>query len=213
MTAQLANILKEKLSAIDNGKNQPTGLLFIDKISGLVQVGEKTQPTEIEGMFAVSKFPISIDSDYDECFRNGCFKDMVPNSKLKGILYFEDNGTIPNGRERGYFNYKSKLRLVVWINNKLIQGNVCKSINHILIAQIRKTLENGYFNSREFSKIRITTTNIINNDYRLFERYSYPKDVLKYLMHPYEAFGLDLSIEYSISESCLPELELNTNVC
>lgn len=213
MISQLATILKTKLASIDNGINQPTGLLFIDKLAGIVVVGEKMQPTEIEGAFAVSKFPMSLDSNYDDCINSGCYKDLVPNSRLKGILYFEDNGTKPTGRERGSFNYTSKLRLVCWINNKLIQGNNCKSINHILITQIRKALEVGYFNDSDLTKIRVSSTNIIENDYKLFERYTYPKDVLKYLMHPYEAFGIDLSVDYSISENCLPELELNPETC
>jgi len=213
MISQIATILKDKLAAIDNGEEQPSGLLFIEKMAGLVVVGEKLQSTEIEGAFAVSKFPISIDSDYEECFNSGCYKDLVPNSRKKGVLYFEDYGTMPSGRKGGYFDYNSKIRLVCWINNKLIQGNTCKSINHVLVTQIRKTLEKGYFNDTEFSKIRVTATNIIENEYRLFERYTYPKDVLKYLMHPYEAFGIDFMVEYSISENCLPEIVLNPAAC
>jgi len=213
MISQLANILKNALTTINNGENQPTGLLFIDKLAGIVVVGEKAQPTEIEGAFAVSKFPISLDSDYEDCINKGCYKDLVPNSRQKGVLYFEDYGTTPVNRERGSFNYKSRLRLVCWINNKLIQGNNCKSVNHILITQIRKALEVGYFNASDLSRIRVTSTNIIENDYKLFEKYTYPKEVLKYLMHPYEAFGIDLVVEYSISENCLPELEMNPEIC
>jgi len=213
MTSALATILKDKLSNIDNGEGMPKGLLFIDKIAGLVQMVERQQPTEVEGIFSVSKFPVSIDIDYEDCFNSGCFKDMVPNSKLKGILYFEEYGTKATGMDKSKFQYNSLLRLVVWINNKLIQGQDCKSINHILITQIRKTLEVGYFNCDDFSKIHVKTTNIILNDYRLFSRYSYPKEVIKYLMHPYEAFGLELSIDYSVNDSCFTEFELNPTSC
>lgn len=203
MTQHLASILKNKLSS----------LLFIDKKAGLVITGEKAQPTEIDGAFKVTKFPISVDSDYDECFNTGCYKDLVPNSNLKGILYFEDFGTTPKGVNHGAFNYISKLRLICWLNHKMIRANNCNNINHIAINEIRKLLETvGYFNSDDLSKIKVTATNIIENDYKLFEKYTYPSDVIKFLMHPYSAFGIDLSCEYTVN-SCLPELTLDPETC
>lgn len=209
MIAKLANILKNRLNAIDSG----AGLSFIDKIAGLVVVGEKVQPTDVPGAFAVTKFPISLDSDYEECISRGCYKDLVPNSKLKGILYFEDYGTTMPSRYRGDFNYVSKIRLVCWINNKLIQGANCKSINYALITQIRKALEVGYFNADGLTKINVKGTAIIENDYKLFERYTYPKEVVKFLMHPYEAFGIDFTVEYAINENCIPPIEINPEIC
>lgn len=213
MISQLATILKDRLNSIDNGVGNKKGLTFIEKIAGLVVVGEKVQPTDVQGAFAVTKFPISLDSDYEDCINKGCYKDLVPNSKLRGILYFEDYGTAMPSRDRGNFNYISKIRLVCWINNKLIQGKNCKSINHALITQIRKTLETGYFNQGSFSRINVKGTAIIENDYKLFERYTYPRDVVKFLMHPYEAFGIDFSVEYAISENCIPEIEITPEIC
>lgn len=219
MTSQLATILKEILSQHDNGLDRegaplPTGLRFIDKMAGLVVVGDKAQPTDVNGAFAVSKFPISLDSDYQQCITNGCYKDLVPNSKFKGILYFEDFGTFPKPNQSGRHLYTSKLRLVCWINNKLIQGSNCKSINHILITMIREELESkSIFNYGEFARIKITTAGIIENDPKLFLRYTYPEESVKFLMHPYEAFGIDLNIDYSISPSCIEELVLNPELC
>lgn len=219
MTAQIANILKTILSEKDNGLDdqdqpKPKGLLFIDKIAGIVVVGEKVQPTDIEDAFAVTKFPISQDVDYNECMNSGCYKDLVPNSKLKGILYFEDYGTKPTPKKGSYHNYLSSLRLVCWINNKLIQGDNCKTIRHHLITLIRTELESkGYFNAGGFQKIRVSADNIIENDVKLFQRYTYPIDSVKFLMHPYEAFGIDLKVEYSISENCFDELEITEELC
>lgn len=219
MTSQIATILKNILSNIDNntdsqGQSIAPGLLFVDKIAGLVVVGEKVQPTEIDGAFAVTKFPISLDSNYDDCINTGCYKDLVPNSNQKGVLYFEDFGTSLSTQNRGgYYNYTSKLRIVCWLNNKLIQGENCQSINHLFINQIRSQLEKGPFNSGNFSKIKVTSTRIIENDMRLFSRYTYPSEAVKFLMHPYEAFGIDISVDYSISQNCLPELILNPSIC
>lgn len=213
MTSQIANILKNKLAAIDNGENKPAGLPFIEKLAGLVQVAEKVNPTQIEGAFAVTKFPMSLDSDYEECINKGCFKDLVPNSKQKGILYFESLPTLPLGKEHGNFKYQSRLRLVCWINNKLIQGANCKSISHKLITQIRNTIEAGPFNSGEFTRITARATNFIDNDYKLFSNYTYPQESVKFLMHPYEAFGIDYVIDFTIANSCIDELEIIAETC
>ena len=218
MIAKLANILKEILINIDNGLDsegqaKPKGLLFVDKIAGLAVVGEKSQPIDIPGAFAVSKFPISLDTEYEDCIRSGCYKDLVPNSKSKGIIYFEDFGTRIDPNRRG-FNYISNLRLVCWVNNNLIQGNNCKSISHILITLIRKELESkGVFNSGVYQKIFVKASNIIENDIKLFSRYTYPSDSVKFLMHPYEAFGIDFTITYTINQNCINELEIIQDLC
>jgi len=218
MNAQIATILKDKLASIDNGLDAqsnplPPGLKFIERLAGLVQIGEKAQPTQIEGAFAVSKFPISLDSDYEECINKGCYKDLVPNSKQKGILYFESLGALPLSQSHGSFKYAVKLRLVCWINNKLIQGSNCKSISHQLITKIRTTLENGAFNSGAFTRITVRATNILDNDIKLFANYTYPSESVKFLMHPYEAFGIDFTVEFSISNDCLDELVLSPEIC
>ncbi|MGG5486257.1 hypothetical protein [Gaetbulibacter sp. PBL-D1] len=218
MTAQIANILKTLLATIDNGLDAqsqplPQGLLFVDKLAGLVAIGEKVQPTDVEGAFKVSKFPISLDSNYEECISSGCYKDLVPNSNLKGILYFEDNGTTPGPVKHDSYQYTSKLRLVCWINNNKIHSSGCLSINHVLITLIRATLEKGHFNSGVFKKIIVRTTSIIENEPRLFSRYNYPMESVKFLMHPYEAFGLDLTVDYSIGKSCISDLQINPVQC
>lgn len=204
MTSELANILKEKIS----------GLLIAEKLAGLVVAVEKVQPTDIPGAFVVTKFPASVDSNYEECISSGCYKDLVPNSSVKSVIYFEDFGTKAQGsKDSGSYKYVTRLRLICWLNNRLIQSGECRSINHLIITQIRELLEVGYFNEGDFKKIRITLESVIDNDYNLFSRYTYPKEAVKFLMHPYEAFGMDLSCEYSVSPSCIPDYILNPESC
>ncbi|AVR47257.1 hypothetical protein C7S20_19475 [Christiangramia fulva] len=218
MTSEIANILKTRLSNIDNGlDNQgaplPNGLLFIDKMAGLIQTAEKAQPSVVEGAFVVSKFPISIDSSYEDCINKGLYKELVPHSKLKGILYFESMGTMPLGLDHGNFKYAVKLRLVCWINNKLIQGDNTMSIAHKLITTIRNSLEKGSFSSGAFNRITCRASNFIDSDYSLFSRYTYPVEIYKYLMYPYEAFGIDYTIEFTIANSCIQELQITAAQC
>lgn len=204
MTRQIADILRQKL----------TGLDFLDKVAGLVQTIERTQPTEIETAFVVTKFPASADTNYEECFRRGCYKDLVPNSKNKGVLYFEDNGTRILGKDKGAFQYESRLRCVVWVNNKLIQQTAdCKSILHQLQTYVRAKLETGYYNEGDFQKIYVTATNLVENDYAIFNRYTYPAEGLKYIFWPYEAFAIDFVVTYQINANCLPEFILNPDIC
>ena len=205
MNAQIATILKDRLENAYNGENQPTGLLFIERLAGLVQIGEKANPSTIEGAFVVSKFPISMDIDYEECINRGCYKDLVPNSNQKGILYFEGFGTLPQGQDHGNYKYSSKLRLVCWINNKLIQGNEREIIAHKLITKIRETLESKPFNDGAFNRITVRATNFLDNDVKLFANYTYPIESLKFLMYPYEAFGIDYTVDFTISKLCLTQ--------
>ena len=204
MTSELANILKNKIS----------GLLIVDKLAGLVVTVEKVQPTDVPGAFIVTKFPASVDSEYEECTSSGCYKDLVPSSELRSIIYFEDYGTTAvGGKEQGAYRYRTKLRLVCWLNNRLIQEGECMSINHLIITQIRELLEIGHVNDGDFKRIRITLESVVDNDYSLFSRYTYPKDSIKFLMNPYEVFGMNLLCEYSISPACIPSFLLNPETC
>ena len=203
MNAIIATILKDKIGKLD----------FISKYAGLVHVAEKLHPTDVNGAFIVSKFPISNDVDYNQCINTVDYKDLIPNSNTKGLLYFEDYGSTPLGRSKGSFQYRSKLRLIVWINNKQVQGVNRDNISHLLITEIRNRLETGYFNSKGFTRIKVDAINIVGNDYKLFERYTYPSDLLKFLMHPYEAFGIDLNVEYSINDNCLTDYKKGISVC
>ncbi len=203
MTTVLAHILKKQL--ID--------LNFLDSIAGLVQTISRIEPTIIEDTFAVSKFPASVDLNFDDCLRKGNFTDLVPNSKNKGILYFENWGTVPNGRKGNDFEYISKLRLVCWINNQKIQGKESKSIRHQLITFIRAKLENKFFQGEGLKKISVTATRIIENDVEIFKPYTYPIDAVKFLMHPFEAFAIDLHIGYSIGSNCVSEPILKPELC
>lgn len=204
MIREIANILRNKLKALD----------FLDKVAGLVQTIKQTKPTEIETAFVVTKFPVSSDVNYEECFRNGCFKDLIPNSKNKGVLYFEDLGTRPMGFSGGAFQYESKIRCVVWINNKLIQqSDNCQSILHKLQTYVRVKLESGYFNEGDFQKIYVKATNLIENDYSIFNRYTYPAEAMKYIFWPYEAFAIDYVVTYQVNPNCLTEFTPSPNVC
>ena len=203
MTNKLANILKGKIADLN----------FVGKLAGLTIIGEKAQPTDITGAFIVTKFPISVDSNYEECLNNECFTDLVPNSNEKSVIYFEDISTTPVASKSGVNSYVSNLRLVAWINNRLIQSGNCMSINHILITEIRKRLESNYFNSDEFTRIRVNAYNVMINDPQIFKKYTYPIESVKFLMHPYEAFAIDFKVSYDISQNCYDELILNPEVC
>lgn len=202
MIARIASILKSKLESS----------LYVEKVAGLVTTGQRNQPTDIEGSFVVTKFPISVDTDYEECISNSCYKDLVPNSKLRGIMYFEDWGTNSAGRKGASYVYQSKLRVVVWLNNDLIQPVGCDSLAHLFINDIRTKLEIGPFNDTDIKQISVKSGLILNNDPAIFGRYTYPIEHVRFLMYPYEAFSIDLSVQYA-STACLDNIVIVPKEC
>src|SRR5690606_10837513 len=149
-------------------------LNFVGKMAGLTVVGERPQPTDIDGAFLVTKFPISVDHNFEDCLSSDCFTELVPNSSRKSVIYFEDLVTLPQGSKTGFHSYLTKLRLVAGINNRLIQTGECMSINHILITEIRKRLEGSHYNVLPFSRISVKAYNVIDNDPKIFTKYTYP---------------------------------------
>src|SRR5690606_2438311 len=91
MNKELAKVLRQRI--IDNG-----GLVFAEKLFGMVQTGERSELNDA-GAQVRKRFPIATDVVVDGvCQSHETI--VVPDSSLKGILYFEDNGSFPDGRAR-----------------------------------------------------------------------------------------------------------------
>jgi hypothetical protein len=200
MNVDIANII---LGTIDH-------LPWLDKYAGMTrtvvqtQVGDGTKPVK-------KYFPVACNVTDSECVKQGTLKDLVPDTKYKSILYFEDNGTQVLGSDARFINLRSTLRLVSWLNGKKLGYDGC-SISSIAVISILKefALLFNPFNNGNFVNIKINAISEEVKSPNIFSKYSYDESTTQYLMHPFDYFALNIQVNFSVPFNCVDDFELLT---
>jgi hypothetical protein len=212
----LCNQLKQRLIS----SNQVAD--FVSVIAGLakpVSYNEEV-PNGIEGeRDSVLRFtiPVSTDTNIAPC---GPYdlpdQALVPDSSQKGILYFEDNGGQITGSRGSYGNsYVWNVRLVMWLNKNLITGNAYSMISANVVTAIMSGI--GAYdvnpkNNYPFTGLLVRGTNQVQGA-QVFSRYTYKEEVRQYLMAPFEAYGLDLRLSFTLNPACVFPMPTGENLC
>ena len=198
MTGALAAILRTYLQ----------GLPFVDRLAGLVRT------VTITGEDGKRKaFPVACNVTNADCTA-GRYQDLVPDSSRKSVMYFEDGGTVLTGLLKGDPQLRSTIRLVGWLNLKKMGLTDCDFAT-TAITNIIKNLPWTEFNSpaNGFVRVKLTGLNVLEKSSAIFSRYTYDEAVTQYLLYPYDYFGLNLTVEYTVRRSCIedaviPDIEL-----
>lgn len=210
MNKGLASIIRDRLKDIP----------FIDLFGGVVYTQIKSErifsnEDDEVGRALEYKFPVTCDYvGTVECDHQG-LKDFIPNSKLKGILYFEDNGVLPTGFKGRVIKYASRLRMVVWLNTKHINMSPCSSLTTpVMNGILERLVGKNPFNEGDFQSIVIRIESIPKVSLDIFNRYSYVEKDTQFLMPPYEYFAIDLVCDYNINPYCLNYIQTkNPDLC
>lgn len=201
MNKAIAHILKEQLA----------GVPLIEKLAGLVQIAEYPDTTWDETGLVKKTFtkriPISCDVNVDACEQN----DLVPDSSKSGLLYFEDRGVAPIPSNR-VFKYRSRLRLVAWVNTARLSNNVCYIAPALLLNRIiTQLMELNHTSSGCFARLKVAVEGLPISGKELFSAYTYDNANTQYLLPPYESFAIDLTVDYQIHPDCAEAIVINPN--
>lgn len=196
MNFEIANVIKGYL--VDK--------VYADRIVGIVKVND----VGTEGGKSV-RYPIAYNSDPDECKKSSTYLNLVPDSKKKSVIYFEDQGVRKIGQQGKNISYQSSLILVGWLNGKKLGMNG-GTISGLVVNDIIKSIPSGYLNSSPYVKIRINVTGQLPKSVNIFSRYTYDEKVLQYLMYPYDYFALTIVTDFDVNSDCVPSFDINNPV-
>lgn len=206
MNKEISKVLRDRL--IEDG-----GLPFVEKYAGMVQTVVRevtTDESKIKTRFPVSTETVINDAclPYEEV--------MTPDSSLKGILYFEDNGATTQGKVGHRFQFTSNLTLVCWINRAKVVSSIYSEITAIAIQNIMQKMrvDENPENVSMFTGLTVSVTRIAPQEATLFSKYTYEESVTQFLRPPFEFFGLGLQVKFSIDPDCVEPLTQTTDeVC
>lgn len=178
-------------------------LPYIDKKTGVVQVVEK--PINVGGETVFKKIPVSSIATSQECGAADLSAvEMVPDSRFKGLMYFEEKGSGLGVRRSASQQYRSDLRLVVWLNTVRINGGIPDMLlGPQAMNEIIQILTGRTFNSGIFINVSVAVSRIPEASASLFP-YDYDEKRTQYLFSPYDFFALDLVVSFDLARNCKP---------
>lgn len=203
MNQAIASIIKGHIEDLD----------FVDKIAGLTAVTTIAVKNK-EGDLVDKTYPIACCVTAKECIE-GAYNELMPNSKYKTVIYFEDRGITFVRKEGRWKYYQSNLRLVCWINVAKILGDECNSGNSCtlsahLIAEIIRVLPDFPENHTPFDHVYSEVTAQVIRNNSIFSQYTYDEKHSQYLMYPYDYFALDIQTDFAI---CLEGTSVYSSNC
>lgn len=203
MNKELSIIILDKI------KDAP----YLDRVSGMVQVYDKVIEAE-EGVTVTKKIPITSFACFQDCATTSQAQvAMIPDSRYKSLLYFEDGGVSGPVKVNGGMQYQSKLRIVCWLNTKLINGQTNMLMSGQIMTDIIKKVSGNPFNLTPFTRIAVKVSNIPIQNADIFSPYDYSEQETQYLMAPFEYFALDLLVSFVIPFDCMPEINCEQDPC
>ena len=199
MIRDLTNELASKL----------VGVPYAEVIGGLANVLEYG---EEEGR--TKRMPYTEDIYVNDDCKVGKTTALVPNSRKKGVIYFEDRGTTFTGRTAHGFTYRSDFRLVLWYNRVAIFGDKNASTTAAIASDLLRKINAGKtHNLGFFARLSLIPQTFKERDKSIFSPYTYSEKETQYLMPPFDYFAIDFKATYSVSANCINELELNPEIC
>lgn len=192
MIVEVGEIIKSKLEP----------LLFIDKLAGVVKVLTKVD-FDGENRKVIKKFPVSCSLTLDECESTGKYSDLIPNSNLGCIVFFEDLG-LRFVKQDGFKQlWKGSYKLIGWVNNPKLGTNNC-SVTGQIISTIIGQFPINPFNSGIYHSVKIQ---VIGQEPKTgqnpFSKYTFDEEKLQYLMYPFDYFSLLIDVDFEINRKCL----------
>lgn len=191
-------------------------LPYIEKYGGVVQTIQKVIPGAEADKPTIKRIPISaVHQAPANCSLAEAINiHFIPEVKLKGLLYFEDGGvSLDTSKRHSQLNfYRSRLRLVVWLNQKLIKQEFDIELGSIAMNEMINLLCTNPVNYDAFKNVSAKVAVIPPATSSLFSEYDYNEKETQFLMPPFDFFAIDLDIFFGIPKGCKVPVEPDPNI-
>lgn len=200
MTNEIAKVLAGSLEPMVNQR-------LITVLCGLTKVAQQKRDT------LTLRFPVPY--DYDSATYQIENSALVPDAKERAIVYFEGNDTDVAGFSQKRSQGRTSLRLVCWYDRSKYQSPDNDSVHTVLMSQFLEYLGSArppY--DGVIATFQVDVTRIYDSVESLFSKYTYRQERSQYLLSPYFALGIDITVSYQINHGCRKDLlPVNTAAC
>jgi hypothetical protein len=207
MNVVIASYLKDKILA---------SITWADRVVGLVRTLTFTQ--EGESSVVKKSIPISCDLEVSQrdCISNKQHH-VVPDDKLKALIYFEDGGAVPTGQGNRGLIFTSTIKLVCWMNLKKLGQTSCSASAFAEIQLIELLNGLGVVNLNPnygipINAVKVTEISIDPKTAAIFSKYTYDETKVQYLTYPSDYFSFTLKIQFEVPKGCVDNDWVNAEI-
>lgn len=179
-------------------------LPWLDKYAGIVK-NLSYLSVDKEGKKVKKTFPASCRMTWEECEAGqdtGRYKDLIPDSSKKSLLYLEDKGVRFLRKEGRRYVWRASMNMVGWLNLPKLGSTSC-SYSSIALTGILSKLPETPFNVGNYQMIQINAVGQEPKTNNPFAKFSYDETIQQFLMYPYDYFVLLIEVEFSTNKACL----------
>lgn len=200
MTNDVARALADSLTPLYNSK-------IITVLAGL----SKMAVTETRDQKTL-RYPVPYDNDSQPMQVEN--DSLIPNQNQRAIVYFEGTDSDVTSYEDTKSKMRSNLRLVCWYNSQMFQLEEGQSLHTTLVSTILKLLPTAKNYSNQLLAMEVRATRVYDSAATLFSRYTYREERGQFLLAPYFALGIDLTVSYQLNHECHAGLiPIKSSVC
>ncbi len=155
-----------------------------------------------------------------DCTEDARYKNLVPNSKFRSILFFEDNNGAQFQRiespKGGIYVWGFNLRLIGWLNLALLGGSGCEYAGAFALQIIQILMDNqgkhdlltsglsGGVDIIPVARVEVKSISQAPKNQNIFSKYTFTKEREQGLfLYPYDYFALDIKGEFYINNGCI----------
>jgi hypothetical protein len=180
-------------------------LPFLTKVGGLVKVAVRKNANGQN-----VSFPVEWNNDIQDCNASDEII-FVPDSKEKGMCYFELISSQNTKKLAGAKEYEYRVRLVAWYDSRWFENYDIALVHGAVQNKIK-----SYYVIPGANYIRSTTISFVSDEPQkaaVFGAYGYDETKAQYLRRPYDYFSLVYSIKIIVDNSCFEGLVIKTELC
>lgn len=204
MIAKIAELLRDEISSLN----------FVEIAAGLA----KPHTVRVNNTDADADEPSMIDkiipmayNDLGLTCEEGDLYALVPNTKKKSIVWWEDNGIEMNEEQTYYYQCTASLMCVCWFNLPLINQYLTEP--SVLIANIIAALPSRLTNVDYLSQIRVAFTGEVVSGAEVLSRYNFDEAENQFSTFPYAVAGINVSVDFAFGKNCVDCLSILPSTC
>ena len=204
MIHKIAALLRDEIS----------GLNFVEIAAGLAKshtIRLDTTPADAEaGVILDKTIPLAY-NDLGITCEEGDLYALVPNTKKKSILWWEDNGTEPVSEDTYYYYCRSSLVLIAWFNLPLI--NQTYTDHSLLVANLIAAIPENLSNVDYLSQIQVIWNGEEISGAEVVAKYSFDEPENQFSTFPYSVAGINFVVDFAFGKNCVDPVVLNPATC
>lgn len=168
----------------------------------------------------VQIYPVACDVNQAQCWENGTYKYLIPDTSVASLSFFIDNGgaTVKSveGPKLGLIRFAFDLRFVCWMNVQKLGSTDCNFsakavpfvISRLMGSQSPVGVFDGGIEEQIYKNMTVNSIRQMVKTPAIFEPFFFALEGAKrgVFLFPFDYFGLNITGTFDIAKNCLPDL-------